>query len=312
MQADINWKQCADLPCQMCFGESEVINGKVYFGGGDADRRVDENLVYCYNPPHDKWNTLPPLPVRFFGLGRVDSKLVAVGGQKLKGSGKPTNEVYTYDEQSKRWKHRFPFMPTARYSPAVLSFEFQSILLVTGGSYDGKYTNAVEIFRLETSQWYKTCPLPTCNLTLAATENTVYALGGFVHPSDLNHAYSASVNSLLRNVQTPESTSSDLQSTSAWEALTNTPTYRPGVAILAGRLLAVGGYNVPFMGTPKKAVYIYSSSTNTWIYISDLPILQPSAKIAFLSSLEILVIGGEHDNGKRKNAVYKGTLSVKV
>ena len=54
-------------------------------------------------------------------------------------------------------------------------------------------------------------------------------------------------------------------------------------------------------------VYMYSPSTNSWIYISDLPAPRSATAVAVLSSTEVLVIGGE-DNGHSENTVYKGTL----
>ena len=42
----------------------------------------DEFIVYSYDPSQDTWTALSPLPVRYFGLGQVNGKLVAIGGQK--------------------------------------------------------------------------------------------------------------------------------------------------------------------------------------------------------------------------------------
>ena len=72
-----------------------IINGKVYCGGGITSG--NDHIIYCYDPSQDKWNTLPPLPVSWFGLGQVKGKLVAVGGC-MKGTLDVTNDVYTYDE----------------------------------------------------------------------------------------------------------------------------------------------------------------------------------------------------------------------
>ena len=197
-------------------------------------------------------------------------------------------------------------MPTARRSPGVLSL--QSALVVAGGA-TLRYTDAVEIFKSDTSQWYSTDPLPTacCNLSLVAIGNTCYALGGY-NGSDLNQALYASVDDLLGNAvptnQTTHSGSSDTQS--AWKTLPNTPTYRPAPAVLAGNLFAIGG------GTKgeaaKRAVYMYSPSTNSWIYISYLPASRSSTTAAVLST-DVLVIGGRC--GDRVNTVYKGSLYLK-
>ena len=306
LQANITWKESAQLPTKLNLGKTTVINSKVYCGGGVAD---DVYIVYCYNSSQDKWTTLPPLPIRYFGLGQVNGKLVAVGGQKE--SDDVTNEVYTYDKRSHKWRQTIPPMPTARYSSSVLSL--QSALVVAGG-YTSSITAAVEIFKPDTSQWYRTDPLPTAcqNISLVAIGNTCYALGGY-DGSNLNRALYASVDDLLRNAvpanQTTHSGSSDTQS--AWKTLPNTPTYRPAAAMLAGNLLAIGGRETSdSRGSANvKEVYMYSPTTNSWIYISDLPAPRSTTAVAVLSSTEILVIGGW--DGDKVKTVYKGTLPLK-
>ena len=153
--------------------KNTIINGKVFCGGGITISFDDYN-VYSYDPSQDKWTTLPPLPVSYFGLGQVNGKLVAVGGRKKSIINK-INEVYTYDERSRKWKQTIPPMPTARQSPGVLSL--QSALVVAGG-FTSTFSDAVEIFKPDTSQWYRTDPLPTAclNTTLIAIGNTCYSL----------------------------------------------------------------------------------------------------------------------------------------
>ena len=197
-------------------------------------------------------------------------------------------------------------MPTARLSPGVLSL--QSALVVADGS---SYTAAVEIFKPDTSQWYRTDPLPTAcqNISLVAIGNTCYALGGY-SDSRLNQALYASVDDLLRNAvpanQTTHSGSSDTQS--AWKTLPNTPTHRLAAAVLAGNLLAIGGRETSEGGAPKKEVYMYSPSTNSWIYFSDLPAPRSFIVVAVMSSTRVLVIGGWNER-ERVNTVYQGTLT---
>ena len=272
----------------------------------------DDYIVYCYDPSQDNWTTLPPLPVSDFGLGQVNGKLVAVGGRE-ESDFRATNEVYIYDERSRKWKRTIPPMPTARDSTGVLSL--QSALVVAGGdTSDGEYTDAVEIFKADTSQWYRTDRLPTaCRaISLIVIGNTCYALGGF-NDLHLNQAICASVDDLLRNAvpvnQTTHSGSTD--TLSAWKTLANTPTYRPAAAVLADNLLAIGGDETSKEGADKKEVYMFSPSPNSWVYISDLPKPQSRAAVAVLSSTEILVIGGWCDM-KGVSTTYKGTLRLNL
>ena len=242
-------------------------------------------------------------------MGQVNGKLVAVGGVK---GGLYANKVHTYDERLRKWKQTIPPMPTARWSPGVLSL--QSALVVASGFQGDSHIDTVEIFKSDTSQWFRTDPLPTssCDILLVAVGKTCYALGGY-KSGHLNQALYASVDDLLGNaVPARNKINIAINAQSVWKTLSNTPTYQPSAAVLAGNLFTIGGRGTPDGGAVKKDIYIYSPSTNSWVYISDLPgVLSHSAAVAFLSSTEILVIGGEGD-GHRASIVYKGTLHLKL
>jgi N-acetylneuraminic acid mutarotase len=255
-------------------------------------------LVHCYSPMENKWTTLPPLPVKWFGLGQINGKLVAVGGVKRD---KKKATVYGFDLQ--KWKKTIPSMAIARNFPAVLSLD--KLLVVAGGNMEGGHTtNAVEIFQQATSQWHKAASLPQgcCNLSLVNSGNTIYALGGYDHPSLLNQALCTSIDDLLQ-VEDPTKPP-------VWRTLQSSPSYQPPAAMLFGNLLAVGGWTVSGGKVAQKNVYMHSSSIDSWVYFSDLP--EPCAwtTCAGLSATEILVIGGRNEENVR--AVYKGTLIVKA
>ena len=280
-----------------------------------TDDDKSDYLVHSYDPFQDKWTTLPQLAAKYFGLGQVNGKLVAVGGlNKLQR--KETNEVYIYDGRS-QWNRdqTIPSMPTARWHPSVLSL--QSALVVGGGyKLSLTYRNTVEIFKSDMSQWYRTDSLPTAclGMSLVAIGNTCYVLGGYFEGSHLNQALYASVDDLLCNsVPVNQNThgargSSDTHQ-SAWKALPNTPNYRPAAAVLAGNLLTIGGRESTCGGVAKKEIYMYSPSTTSWVYISDLPAPRSYTAATVLSPIEVLVIGGRGEYTCRENTVYRGTLT---
>ena len=239
---------------------------------------------------------------------------MAVGGIK-KDEDTHTNEIYTYDEQLKIWKQTIPPMPTARFATSVLSLP--STLVVAGGVFSprpNKYTNAVEIYKSDTTQWYRTVPLSiACGFSSSTLiGNACYVFGGY-NGSDLHQTVYASVDDLVANALPADQTSSsdrgDTQST--WKLFTNTPMYNPAAAVIAGNLLAIGGRETPTGGPSTTKIHMYSPSTNSWIYISDLPAPRSETTAAVLSSTEILVIGGNEGYGKL-NSVYKGTLHLKL
>ena len=287
-----------------------VIRGRVYCGGGDG-YDDDRYRVFCYSPSEDTWNTLPACGVRLFGLGQVRGKLVTVGGIK-KSDGKVTNKVYEFDEVAHSWKQSIPPMPTARYSPAVLSHH--STLTVAGGNTGHGRTAVVEVFREETSQWHTTEPLPFCwwNPSSLLIDNRWYLLGGAAEEEDYsNQAVCAHVDVLLQKALPRDQASTDRDSTnnSAWEVLPNTPHYAPAAATFGASLLVVGGTTTnEYPSNPQTAVHVYSPCTNAWIHISDLPAPRMWTATAMLSPTELLLIGGW--NNGTQNSVYKGLLQI--
>jgi hypothetical protein len=244
---------------------------------------------------------------------------VTVGGDNKRNEA--VNEVYTYEEslKTRKWKQIIPPMPTARSSPGVLSLK--SALIVAGGALQSNKYNStaiVEIFKPDTSQWYRTCVLPTNNssetLQLVAIGDKIYTLGG----SELDHMFVASVDDLLRyavpaaaNQITHIASRDDTHQKLAWKELCEIESYAPAVSVLAGNLLTLGGGIRYMCGL----VYTYSPSTNSWIHICDAPFRQAGAAVAVLSSTDILVIGGWLDEDKileRLNSVYRGTLHFRL
>ena len=318
LQASIMWKHSTYLPTLASQGNATVINGKVYYGGGLSD---DEYLVQCYDQCQSKWISLPSLPIRNFGLGQVDHKLVAVGGKK-KRDDKPSNEVYTYDNRSQRWKQTIPPMPTARWFPSVVNL--QSALLVIGGVMPSisvshvapSYSDAVEIFNPDVSQWYRASQLPirACNISLAVSDKICYAVGGYNQASCLSQMLYASVDDLIHTAM-PNNQSTLYRSgsgtRSAWKTARNSLSFQPTVAVLADKLFVLGGSESSKGGAEVTKMYMYSPSNNLWIYVSDIPVPRSNMTVASLTSTEILVIGGVC-GGDQVNSVYKATLSLKL
>ena len=292
--------------------QTVVIRDRVYCGGGGATDDDDQYRVFCYSPSEDTWNALPDHYVRWFGLGQVRGKLVTVGGIK-RSDGEVTNEVYEFDEVTQSWKQSIPPMPTARWSPAVLSHH--STLTVAGGNTELTRTSVVEVFREDTSQWYTIDPLPFCWYAPSSVliNNRWYLLGGTTEGERYsNRAVCAHVDLLLQNALPRDQASSDRDSinNSAWEVLPNTPHYGPAAATFGTSLLAVGGITTnKIPPNPQAAVHVYSPCTNAWIHISDLPASLMWTATAMLSPTELLVIGGWY-NFYIQKSVYKGLLQI--
>ena len=325
LQAKLVWKTCADLPCAMSNGMSTIINGKVYYGGGECttnDESDSHYTVFCYAPLQDNWTTLPPLPTELFGLGQISGKLVAVGGQS-KPNSTPTNKVYTlnFNKRAQKWKQKISPMPAAKISPAVVSTT--SALVVAGGkNIHGECIHAVDAFVHSSQLWFtckcsalpKSCASPSAILI----ENNVFMMGGYQasdtsskeFSSNLNQAFHATISDFLSDANvTSADTKVHHSSHSVWKTLPNTATYRPAAsAILDNSLLAIGGnLSTSKASAAQKKVFAYSPTANSWIYVSDLPHPAASTTTAALSPTEILVIGGW--DSQNIKTVVKGTLT---
>ena len=64
----------------------ECCNRLGRVGGGDTEDGYDtEYLIHEYHPIQEKWSTLPPAPVCWFGMGELNRNLVLVGGKTVEG-----------------------------------------------------------------------------------------------------------------------------------------------------------------------------------------------------------------------------------
>ena len=194
-----------------------IASGKVYYGGSAST--MDECTVYCYDPRRDKWSTLPPLPVRYFGLSRIDEELIAIGGVNIDAD-EPINKVHVYDSKLERWKEMIAvIMPSARAFPSVMSVQLG--LIVAGGLiqlYNDEYTDIVEIYALGESDGKQS------DLEDTTRPKALYA----------------SVDDLISNaVPVNKTLQCDTGSThSAYKMLPHTPCYQPAATALGAWLFS--------------------------------------------------------------------------
>ena len=71
-----------------------------------------------FDPKQDSYDTLPPYTYNWFSMAVVNNQLVLVGGMNMQ-TGKVTNKLGVWNEQSKRWTHPLPPMTTACSEPSV-------------------------------------------------------------------------------------------------------------------------------------------------------------------------------------------------
>ena len=296
------------MPVGMFQAQGVVIEGKVYIGGGGTDNVASDSIVFEYDPIEDSWAPLPPLPVSWFGVGQLSGELVAVGG---KHGVNASDSVRVFDRVINQWKESIPPLCSPRYAATVVSY--QSLLLVCGGLCNAStggvdIVPTVEALTVYDFRWYIASHLPylarSCLSSSIAIRDMFYLVGGYqstAASSAIGVSHCTPLSFLL---------SSGIITPCIWKAMANTPHIQTTAAYLGGCLLALGGTEEAYMLPAYRSIHAYSSETNTWVYIGDLPYACCHCTAVSLPSGELLVLGGWVQPGwqKRSRCVYRATL----
>ncbi|KAL7112922.1 hypothetical protein ACP275_04G031600 [Erythranthe tilingii] len=132
-----------------------------------------DNLWQLYDPPHDRWITLPDLPsnirhLAHFGIVSTAGKLFVLGGgsdavDPTTGDQAgcfATDEVWSYDPVTRQWAPRAPMIvPRAMFACCVLDGK----IVVAGGFTDcRKSISKAEIYDPDKDTWQ---PIPDLHRT---------------------------------------------------------------------------------------------------------------------------------------------------
>ena len=109
-----------------------MLDNVIYVSGGDSPDKSASHHVFAYHLLEDHWKRLPALSHTHGVPVVVDSKLVVIGGRETK-SGKISNRVSAYNEETQKWESSYPVLKEVRYAPLVLVYKHH--LIVGGGKY---------------------------------------------------------------------------------------------------------------------------------------------------------------------------------
>ena len=265
-----------------------VFKGKVYIGGGGASSYRERQTVMVYDPQQDSFDTLPPYTYTWFNMAIVNNQLVLVGGWDIE-TGRVTNKLAVWNEESRKWTHPLPPMTTACRSSSVTSHNNRWLVVMAGYS-DVTDLSRVEILdTTESGQWYHAAPLPqTCNSVSRVTiGNTCYLSGGYSGGVlSRKEVYSVCLDDLISQA-VPQSAGTSAPSTpSPWTTMPDTPLVGCTALCLNGALMTVGGSG------GSKAIYHYQPSSKSWINAGELPAGRTQCACTVLPSGELFVTGG--------------------
>ena len=297
--AEPEWKKCADMPVPMAhpqLAQSYRNEAEIYIGGGIVAQDADDDsayTVYKYKSTHGSgsWITLPPCPVKWYGLCCIAGIPVVVGGCRSKGG--VSCDVFDFSEQSQQWVMSFAQMPTNRYHPCIISYKLG--VAVCGGMIEtSKSVSTVEVFITESNKWYSTSPLPAPCAAMRATVigSSCFLLGGYTNslePEEMVHqCYTAVIRDLF-----------DVSSTDVWQTFSDVPVAEGAPGTLTGALVVVGGGN---------KVHAYCPSTRSWLHIGNLPVVLRCATV--ITCFTGLFVFGGYSGSVVSQQVFQCTMSL--
>ena len=268
-----------------------VFKEKVHIGGGFTSSDGERQTVVVYDPKQDFYDTLPTYTYQWFSMAVVNDQLVLVGGIDVQ-TGKRTNKLGVWNEQSRRWTHPLPPMTTACSSPPVATHNNRWLVVVGGFDSENHLSRVKILDTTEPGQWYHAASLPQpCSHALPATiGNMCYLLGGFTRGSVLSKkVFSVCLDDLVSQAASQSASASAPPTPSPWQSLPDTPLTNSTALAFNGALLAVGGGEWPSSNT---TIYHYQPSSRSWIQAGELPTGRSQCICTVLPSGDLHVAGG--------------------
>ena len=307
------WRECASIPVKMRLSTTSVIDGMLYVGGGIPEEQYH---VCKYDPVKNEWSILPPTPVDIFGVGKLNGKLVIVGGtsENIVSSG-----VHFFDEDTQQWVQSIPPMPTGVVLPLVVT---HTTSLIVCGLTDESSPPAPSMFIYchQSSQWHSRAPPPltfhTAFSSAVIVNDTYYIAVGTEGVMDADPLPSSPA-----VFSQPLSTLLDPNTPSTWQRMPDTPCHTSHLATTGGCLLALGGLHracniddgAAIATNIATAVYAYCPAISSWVKIGDLPDKDKRAfsTITTLSTGELFLAGGVLPNKLRPSSqVFLGNINI--
>ena len=305
-----DWEQCTDLPVGMFRAQATIVCGRVYIGGGLTEHEGSDFHVFEYNLTEDSWELMPPLPTKFFGLGRLSQDLVAVGGQ-VHNEEELSDKMYVFDQFNQIWKESAATLNTARFSLTIV--ESETCLVAMGGlgrdeRGDLVMLSSIEVMGVDSTRWVVTGDLPNlaavCSPSLAMDGSTLYLVGGYraqTAVSATSRVHSSSLSAL---------TSASGMATKSWKPLPPTPHLQSTALTLNHCILSLGGSDQPYSSELHGSIHAFDAGSCKWVKVDELPYQCCHCTVVGVTRDEVLVLGGWVKPGERKasRSVFRGRL----
>ena len=290
----LEWERCALLPKveRMQDAQAVVLNNKVYVSPADILEPTGmmsfaSNVICIYDVSGNSWKEIKSATSQH-ALAVYNNQLVLVGGSDH-STHTCTNELRVLQNDEENWTKPLPPMPTKRFNASAIGSGRH--LAVAGGKEPiGFYPppiDTVEIY--DGYEWTvaKSLPKPSYRMKSVLQGDTWYLMGGKEQGREV---YYASLNDLIATTN-PQTT------TPVWKKLRDVPFENSTPAVFMNELIAIGGkvaVDGLFALLPPQytfKIHAYSTSTQSWVYVGDMPDAYCSTCATTLPSGELFLVG---------------------
>ena len=277
------------MPFEMSgYLQSVVVQGKMYVGGGISGvlSEIERNFIVMeYDIDSGKWDKLARYKTRLFAMTAINNQLVLIGGLQ---SNSCSRLLGIWRADSKKWIHPYPDMPTACFSPSVITYK--EWLVVVGGKSGIFKLSSVHVMNTISKQWHTVstapAPIPMVCMWTAVVGDICYFMGGLDNDGDTDVVYSVSLPALISQVN-----SKGEKDPQIWKRISGLGLYCSTPLSIGGSLLALGGQDKKDR-RPVTAILHYQPETGEWAKVGDLPSPRYNCTCARITDGEILVAGG--------------------
>ncbi|MBN1245878.1 hypothetical protein JXA31_09825 [Candidatus Bathyarchaeota archaeon] len=189
------WETKTPMPTPRNYLQANVVGGKIYLIGGEAQQPLDEppqehfsNVTEVYDPETDSWTTMASIPTKVsaYASAVVNDKIYIISGWSAKAP--LSSQVQIFDPQINKWVMGKPIPTPVREAAAGATSGNMAPkrIYVFGGSTTVSSVavpvniGATQVYNPETDTWSNGTEMPTKrrSLAVAVVNDTLYALGG--------------------------------------------------------------------------------------------------------------------------------------
>ena len=268
--------------------QSVEVDGTVYVGGGDTDKREDGYTVMAYSMQTFKWHTLPPYSARWFAMTTINNKLILVGGYH----DTVVDQLGVWQTDSNQWTCPFPPMPTPRCRTSATSYKHW---LVVAGGQRNDILSTVEVLDIDNKQWSTapSTPITWDKMMSTIIGDTWYLMGGrYDLATDTAYVHSVSLEALISHSASDRS--------KIWNKTSPLNCYYSSPLSLGGSLLALGGWDTK-KECSVSTIQRYVLETDTWDLVE---VQNPVSCCTCIMTAGRLHVFGGFSNGRLANYFF--------